>query len=237
MPFSGSLWVLHLYLPVFGKNFWIKFLMFMRSFNSFGSWNNDFSRIISEIMPSWNGKFSSKSKLISGLIFSTLYELSKLSWLLGISDLLGVGGGLYVRPRWKGTSGIKGLVCVIPVSALFIVCIGSLEYNRFVFPVSILVLSGSFCDSSDGGLIAWLMGSDLFYFKPALPWPMCGFTTLPFMGLECCFSCFMTGSKFFLMPWTSGSLIPLDLAGVLFALNNYIFFNNFLVIHCVYWKV
>ena len=30
-------------------------------------------------MPSWNGEFSSKSKLISGLIFSVLGELCELS--------------------------------------------------------------------------------------------------------------------------------------------------------------
>ena len=53
---------------------------------------------------------------------------------------------------WKGTSGIKGLVCVIPVSTLFIICIESLECSRFVLPVSILVLQGIFCDSSDGGI-------------------------------------------------------------------------------------
>ena len=47
--------------------------------------------------------------------------------------IIGMGGGLYIGPGWKGTSGITGLVCVIPVSALFIICIGSLECSRFVW--------------------------------------------------------------------------------------------------------
>ena len=100
----------------------------------------------------------------------------------------------------------------LPSSALFIECIGSLECIQFVFPVSILVYPGIFYDRSDCGLIVWLMASVFILFNPALPWPMCSFTTLPFMGLACYFSGFMLGSKFFLMPWTSGSLIPLDLA-------------------------
>ena len=45
--------------------------------------------------------------------------------------------------------GIKDLECVIPPST-FIICIGSFECVWFVFPVSILVLPGIFCDSSDG---------------------------------------------------------------------------------------
>ena len=52
--------------------------------------------------------------------------------------------------------------------------------------VSILVLSGIFCDSSDGWLIGWLMGSDHFLFNPALLWPMHGFATLALMGLASC---------------------------------------------------
>ena len=56
-------------------------------------------------------------------------------------------------PGWKGTFGIKGLVCAIPSSTLFMECVGSLECIQFVFPVSILVSPGIFCDSPDGGLI------------------------------------------------------------------------------------
>ena len=48
----------------------------------------------SEITPSWNSEFSSKSKLISGLIFYTLDELCELSWLVGTFDLIGLRGGL-----------------------------------------------------------------------------------------------------------------------------------------------
>ena len=42
-------------------------------------------------MPSCNGEFSSKSKLISGLIFSVLGEVCELSWLLGMFDLIVLG--------------------------------------------------------------------------------------------------------------------------------------------------
>ena len=68
-------------------------------------------------------------------------------------DLMGLGGGLYVGPGWKGTSGIKGLVCVIPSSAVFTECVGSLEWIQFVFLVFILASPGIFWDSSDSGLI------------------------------------------------------------------------------------
>ena len=45
--------------------------------NSQGSWKNDLSGLwyISENMPSWNGKFSLKSILISGLIFVPSWTL------------------------------------------------------------------------------------------------------------------------------------------------------------------
>ena len=58
----------------------------------------------------------------------------------------------FVGSGWKGTSEIKGLVCIIPSSALFTECLGSLGCIWFVFPISILVSSGIFCDSSDGRL-------------------------------------------------------------------------------------
>ena len=48
-----------------------------------------------------------------------------------------------------GTSGIKGLVCVIPSSALFTECVGAVEFTQFVFLVSIFVSPGIFCDSSE----------------------------------------------------------------------------------------
>ena len=98
-------------------------------------------------------EFSSKSKLISELIFSVLGELCEHSSPLDTLYLMGLGRGLEVGPGWKGTSGIKELVCVIPSSTLFPECIGSLECIWFVFLVSILVSPGTFCDSSDGGMI------------------------------------------------------------------------------------
>ena len=182
VPLSTFLWITLSILSIsawFDKNFWTKLPMFMRSFNSFGSWKNVFSDLwnVSKITPSWNGEISLKIKLISVLMFSILDELYELSWLLGMFDLIGLGGGLLVGPEWKGTSGIKGLVCVILASTLYIICIASLECAWLVFPVSILVLPGIFCDSSDGWLIVSLMGSDLFLFNPALPWPMHGLNT------------------------------------------------------------
>ena len=48
----------------------------------------------SDITPSWNGDFSSKSRLISELVYSELGDLCKPSWLLGMLDLIGLGGSL-----------------------------------------------------------------------------------------------------------------------------------------------
>ena len=76
-------------------------------------------------------------------------------------------------------------------------CIGSVECTQFVFPVSILISPGMCCETSDGELIVSLIGSGLFLLNPALPCPMHSFSTLSFMGLACCFSGFMLGSKFF----------------------------------------
>ena len=130
----------------------------MRSFIFCSSWKNDLSSLwhASEIMTFWKGEFPSKSKLIPELIFSELGELHELSWLLSMLDVIGLGGCLYVWPGWKGTSWIKGLVCVIPPSTLLTECVGSLEYIQFVFLVLILVSPGIFCESSDGGMIDWI---------------------------------------------------------------------------------
>ena len=49
----------------------------------------------------------------------------------------------------KGTSGIKGLVCVIPPLVLFMKCIGAMEFAQFVILVSLFAAPGIFCDSSD----------------------------------------------------------------------------------------
>ena len=77
----------------------------MRSPNSLGSWKNDLSGLwnVSDMMPSWNGKFSLKSKLILGLISCEF-------WLCVIFYLICCFGGLRSRSGWKGTSGIKGLL-------------------------------------------------------------------------------------------------------------------------------
>ena len=62
--------------------------------NSQGFWKNDLSDLwyVSEITPSWNGEISSKSILISGLI----YVIPELSELPGVGVLTGLSGGLYV---------------------------------------------------------------------------------------------------------------------------------------------
>ena len=71
--------------------------------------------------------------------------------------------------------------------------------------------SGIFCDSSDGWVLTWLEKTfSSFLLYPDLCMVLLQ-KSLPFMGLVCCFSGKIFGSKFFLTPWTSGCLIPLDL--------------------------
>ena len=41
----------------------------------------------------------------------------------------------------------------IPLLALFIECIGAMEFAQFVILVSISVTPGIFCDSSHGGMM------------------------------------------------------------------------------------
>ena len=119
-------------------------------------------------------------------------------------------------------------------------CAGAVEFAQFVILVSISVAPEIFCDSSDCWMMVGLIGEGLLLLIPALPWPMHGFSVLPFMGLVCCFSGRMFGSKFFLMPWTSGSLIPLD-----FVWDHVVVPNNSLCFLCcnifhevlgTYWK-
>ena len=69
----------------------------------------------------------------------------------------------------EGTSGIKGLVCVIPSSTLFMEYTGSVEFTRFVFLVYIFVSPRIFYDSSDGRMIVCLIGSGLFLLSPVYP--------------------------------------------------------------------
>ena len=117
-------------MPIcFGKYLWTKFPLFMRSPNFLESWKNDLSSLwnVSDMMPSWNGEFSSKSKLILGLISCTFCEFCSHV----IFCLMGCFGGLRSRYGWQGTSGIKGLLFTIMSFALFVVCM------LFVFLASI----------------------------------------------------------------------------------------------------
>ena len=66
---------------------------------------------------------------------------------------MGMGGGLKVGLRWRGTSGIEGSLFVILPFVLFMVCVKSLECMLFVFLVSISDLPGIFCDRLDTLLI------------------------------------------------------------------------------------
>ena len=64
--------------------------------------------------------------------------------------------------------------------------IAALELGN-LFLVSIFVAPGIFCDSYDGWMMVWLIGEGLLILMPALPWPVHGFSVLPFMGLVCSF--------------------------------------------------
>ena len=57
-------------------------------------------------------------------------------------------GGPRSRSGWSGTSGIKGLLFINLSLVRFLLCM------LFVFPVTILVLPGISCDTSDGWLMA-----------------------------------------------------------------------------------
>ena len=72
-----------------GKNICISLPVLTRPSNSWGSWKNNISGLwyTYEITPSWNGEFSSKSILGSGLI-SIFFGLSN------VGILTGLGGGL-----------------------------------------------------------------------------------------------------------------------------------------------
>ena len=70
VPLRTSLWIIVNILSVsasFSKNFCTSLSILIRISNSCGSWNYDLSDLwyISEITPSWNDEFSSKSILIS----------------------------------------------------------------------------------------------------------------------------------------------------------------------------
>ena len=84
-----------------GRNLCIKLPISMRSLSFFGFWKNDLSGlgIVSDITPSWNGEFSSMSKLI--LAF----------WLFWLTLLVfcWISEGLWSRSGCNGTSGKNGL--------------------------------------------------------------------------------------------------------------------------------
>ena len=78
MPLSTFLWIICKILSIsvsLGKNLCIKFPLSIRSLSSFRFWKNNLSGlwIVSDMMPSWNGEFSSKPRLILGLWLIYLY--------------------------------------------------------------------------------------------------------------------------------------------------------------------
>ena len=114
----------------FGKHFCTRLPVLIKPSNSQGSWKKDLSGLwyASEIMPSWNRGFSSKSILISGLIF----VLSKLCELPGVAVPVGLDGGLYIGSGYKGMSLIIGLLWVTSSLELVIDCAGAVECVWFV---------------------------------------------------------------------------------------------------------
>ena len=100
-------------------------------------------------------------------------------------------GFLRSGSRWNGTSGIKGILFINLSLALFVLCM------LFVFPVTISVLPGISCDTSDGWFMAWLMGSGFLLFDPALPCPIHSLSDFPCLGIPCCFLVLSLGLSFF----------------------------------------
>ena len=74
----------------FGNNFCARLPVLTKPSHSQGPWKNDLSGLwyTSEILPSWNGEFFSKSILISGLIF----VFSALCELPGVGVPVSLGG-------------------------------------------------------------------------------------------------------------------------------------------------
>ena len=210
-PFSVLSQVFCLYPSALANICEQSFPLLIRSPNSLGSWNNVLSSLwyISDMLPSWNGEFSSKSKLNIGA--NILYILWILIMCHSQFERLYWGSKEWIwmeRSIWQ-----KGVIIYYSVICIFYGMCWIIWYvHCLFFLISILVLPGISCNKLDGWLIVWLMGSGFFLFDPALPWPICSLSKFPCLGRVCCFSGLRLGFKFFLTPWTSRSLIPLDLA-------------------------
>ena len=117
--------------------------------------------------------------------------------------------------EWKG---ISLLICCIillliaSVLELLIDCTGVVKLGIFMTSMGIFGNTRIFEFSADWA-IDWLI-SGFFCLDLALPCPILGFTCGVSLnkGLSIGFSHCILGSKPLLIPWTSGSLILLDLA-------------------------
>ena len=179
-----------------GKNLCTKFPLSVRSSSSFGFWKNDLSSLwnVSDMMPSWNGEFSSKSTLILGL-FLLLFVFCNVEGLRSGSQCV----EHLVRRDYYYYLLICHMCCLYLVCCLF---------SLFLF----WFLSEFLVSISKGWFVGWLMGSGFPLLNPALPWPTCGLSNFPCLDIVCCFSGLKFGSNSFCTPWTSGNLVPPDLA-------------------------
>ena len=87
VPLRTFLWIIFNILSIsacFSKNFCMSLPVLIRPSNAWGSWKYDLSGLwyLSDIIPSWNGEFASKSVFISGSIFNKLPRISGIDVLL-----------------------------------------------------------------------------------------------------------------------------------------------------------
>ena len=92
IPFRTFLWIIFIILSIstcFSKNFYTNLLVLTRLANSCASWKYDLSGLwyVSDITPSWNSEFSSKSILISGS------KSDKFLGTYGMGNSVGLRGG------------------------------------------------------------------------------------------------------------------------------------------------
>ena len=115
VPFNTFLWMILSISVSCGKYFWTIFSVLTKSINSGGSTNCDLSGLwyISDIIPSWYGKFSSKSLFIS----RSKSKSSCLSICITLSG--GFGGGLVIGFGYIGSFGSSGLYTCLGIISLF----------------------------------------------------------------------------------------------------------------------
>ena len=131
IPFFGLPLIFCPYLSVLVDTYESKFSLFMRLPTSFGSWKNYLSGLwnVLDMMPSWNGEFSSKSKF--GLIFSISVEPCEL-WGYDTCCLMFEWGS--VNWIWmEGSIWDQGLIVVILPFMLFMESIRSLVCTWLFF--------------------------------------------------------------------------------------------------------